>query len=105
MLVVGAGLFGIFLFLSYYLQQTLGYSPLVTGATPVACEATPNVPVAIDVAITMPMPTAVGMSRPITPAASPPQHSPLASSSAAWTVGGLVAIHRKKVRGVHLSDR
>jgi EmrB/QacA subfamily drug resistance transporter len=31
MLIVGAGLFGIFLFLSYYLQQTLGYSPLVTG--------------------------------------------------------------------------
>ena len=31
MLIVGAGLFGIFLFLSYYLPQTLGYSPLVTG--------------------------------------------------------------------------
>ena len=31
MLIVGAGLFGIFLFLSYYLQQSLGYSPLVTG--------------------------------------------------------------------------
>src|SRR3984885_15286231 len=31
MLIVGAGLFGIFLFLSYYLQQTLGYSPLITG--------------------------------------------------------------------------
>jgi EmrB/QacA subfamily drug resistance transporter len=31
MLIVGAGLFGIFLFLSYYLQETLGYSPLVTG--------------------------------------------------------------------------
>jgi EmrB/QacA subfamily drug resistance transporter len=31
MLIVGAGLFGIFLFLSYYLQQTLGYSPLVAG--------------------------------------------------------------------------
>jgi EmrB/QacA subfamily drug resistance transporter len=31
MFVVGAGLFGIFLFLTYYLQQTLGYSPLVTG--------------------------------------------------------------------------
>jgi EmrB/QacA subfamily drug resistance transporter len=31
MFIVGAGLFGIFLFLSYYLQQTLGYSPLVTG--------------------------------------------------------------------------
>jgi hypothetical protein len=31
MLFVSAGLFGIFLFLTYYLQQTLGYSPLVTG--------------------------------------------------------------------------
>ena len=32
MLFVSAGLFGTFLFLTYYLQQTLGYSPLVTGA-------------------------------------------------------------------------
>ena len=31
MLVASAGLFGIFLFLTYYLQQTLRYSPLVTG--------------------------------------------------------------------------
>src|SRR5260221_2949246 len=31
MLMASAGLFGIFLFLTYYLQQTLGYSPLVTG--------------------------------------------------------------------------
>ncbi len=31
MLIVGAGLFGTFLFLTYYLQLTLGYSPLVTG--------------------------------------------------------------------------
>ncbi len=31
MLLGTAGLFGIFLFLTYYLQQTLGYSPLVTG--------------------------------------------------------------------------
>jgi Major Facilitator Superfamily len=29
--IASAGLFGIFLFLTYYLQQTLGYSPLVTG--------------------------------------------------------------------------
>jgi EmrB/QacA subfamily drug resistance transporter len=29
--VVGAGMFGVFLFLSYYLQQTLGFSPLVSG--------------------------------------------------------------------------
>src|SRR6266480_4913666 len=31
MLLGPAGLFGIFLFLTYYLQQTLGYSPLITG--------------------------------------------------------------------------
>ncbi len=31
MLIAGAGLFGAFFFLTYYLQQTLGYSPLVTG--------------------------------------------------------------------------
>ena len=31
MLIASAGLVGLFLFLTYYLQQTLGYSPLVTG--------------------------------------------------------------------------
>jgi hypothetical protein len=30
-LVAGAGMFGIFLFLTYYLQDTLGYSPVITG--------------------------------------------------------------------------
>jgi EmrB/QacA subfamily drug resistance transporter len=30
-LIVGAGMFGIFLFLIYYLQQTLGYSPVLSG--------------------------------------------------------------------------
>ncbi|MFJ3673858.1 MFS transporter [Streptomyces sp. NPDC090106] len=30
-LISGAGMFGIFLFLTYYLQQTLGYSPISTG--------------------------------------------------------------------------
>jgi EmrB/QacA subfamily drug resistance transporter len=30
-LLIGAGMFGIFLFLTYYLQTTLGYSPVVTG--------------------------------------------------------------------------
>ena len=30
-LTVGAGMFGIFLFLTYYMQQTLGYSPVVSG--------------------------------------------------------------------------
>jgi len=31
MLIGSAGMFGSFLFLTYYLQQTLGYSPVVTG--------------------------------------------------------------------------
>jgi EmrB/QacA subfamily drug resistance transporter len=31
MFFAGAGLFGTFFFLTYYMQQTLGYSPLVTG--------------------------------------------------------------------------
>jgi EmrB/QacA subfamily drug resistance transporter len=31
MLFAGAGMFGIFLFTAYYLQTTLGYSPVVTG--------------------------------------------------------------------------
>ena len=30
-LTVGAGMFGIFLFLTYYMQQSLGYSPVVSG--------------------------------------------------------------------------
>jgi EmrB/QacA subfamily drug resistance transporter len=30
-LIVGAGMFGIFLFLTYYLQDTLNYSPVITG--------------------------------------------------------------------------
>jgi EmrB/QacA subfamily drug resistance transporter len=29
--IAGAGMFGVFLFLTYYLQQTLGYSPITTG--------------------------------------------------------------------------
>ena len=31
MLIAGAGMFGIFLFVTYYLQLTLGYSPIQTG--------------------------------------------------------------------------
>ena len=29
--IVGSGMFGVFLFLTYYLQRTLGFSPLTTG--------------------------------------------------------------------------
>jgi EmrB/QacA subfamily drug resistance transporter len=31
MLIASAGMFGIFLFLTYYLQQTLGFTPVLTG--------------------------------------------------------------------------
>ena len=31
MLLAGAAMFGVFLFLTYYLQQTRGYSPIETG--------------------------------------------------------------------------
>jgi EmrB/QacA subfamily drug resistance transporter len=31
MLIASAGLFGVFLFLTYYLQQTLAYTPVITG--------------------------------------------------------------------------
>ena len=31
MFITGAGMFGVFLFLTYYLQQTLGFSPITTG--------------------------------------------------------------------------
>ena len=30
-MIAGAGMFGIFLFVTYYLQATLGYSPIQTG--------------------------------------------------------------------------
>jgi hypothetical protein len=30
-LIVGAGMFGIFLFLTYYMQESLGYSPVICG--------------------------------------------------------------------------
>ncbi|WP_460072925.1 MFS transporter [Streptomyces sp. YKOK-I1] len=30
-LIIGAGMFGVFLFLTYYLQQNLGYTPVKTG--------------------------------------------------------------------------
>jgi len=31
MLISGTGVFGVFLFLTYYLQRTLGFSPVKTG--------------------------------------------------------------------------
>ena len=42
MLFAGAGLFGTFFFLTYYLQQTLGFSPLVTGIAFLPISAGPS---------------------------------------------------------------
>src|ERR1700760_1946943 len=51
MLIASAGLFGIFLFLTYYLQQTLSYSPLVTGVAfpPLSARLIPAPPLATTV--------------------------------------------------------
>src|SRR6202012_2158076 len=55
MLVAGAGLFGTFFFLTYYLQQTLGYSPLVTGVA--------FLPISAGSAVTSHLATIVAMPR------------------------------------------
>jgi EmrB/QacA subfamily drug resistance transporter len=55
MLIASAGMFGTFLFLTYYLQQTLGYSPVVTGFA--------FLPIAGGIAISANMSTIVLMPR------------------------------------------
>ena len=65
MLIASAGLFGIFLFLTYYLQQTLGYSPLVTGAAflPISSRPHPRVQSVYDRAHAPDRAQAAGRSR------------------------------------------
>jgi MFS family permease len=55
MLIAGAGLFGTFFFLTYYLQQTLGYSPLVAGVA--------FLPISVGSAVTSNLATIVLMPR------------------------------------------
>jgi predicted MFS family arabinose efflux permease len=55
MLIASAGMFGVFLFLTYYLQQTLGYSPVVTGVA--------FLPIAAGIAFAANMSTIVLMPR------------------------------------------
>jgi MFS family permease len=55
MLIASSGMFGIFLFLTYYLQQTLDYSPVVTGLA--------LLPVAGGIATTANLSTIVAMPR------------------------------------------
>jgi EmrB/QacA subfamily drug resistance transporter len=55
MLLASAGMFGTFLFLTYYLQQTLGYTPVVTGFA--------FLPIAGGIAVTANLSTIVLMPR------------------------------------------
>ena len=55
MLIASSGMFGVFLFLTYYLQQTLGYSPVVTGVA--------FLPIAAGIAFSANMSTIVLMPR------------------------------------------
>jgi EmrB/QacA subfamily drug resistance transporter len=55
MLIASSGMFGVFLFLTYYLQQTLGYSPVVTGVA--------FLPIAAGIAFAANMSTIVLMPR------------------------------------------
>jgi EmrB/QacA subfamily drug resistance transporter len=55
MLIASSGMFGVFLFLTYYLQQTLGYSPVVTGMA--------FLPIAAGIAFSANMSTIVLMPR------------------------------------------
>ncbi len=55
MLIAASGMFGVFLFLTYYLQQTLGYSPVVTGVA--------FLPIAAGIAFAANMSTIVLMPR------------------------------------------
>jgi EmrB/QacA subfamily drug resistance transporter len=55
MLIAASGMFGVFLFLTYYLQQTLGYSPVVTGVA--------FLPIAAGIAFSANMSTIVLMPR------------------------------------------
>ncbi len=55
MLIASSGMFGVFLFLTYYLQQTLGYSPVITGLA--------FLPIAAGIAFSANMSTIVLMPR------------------------------------------
>jgi EmrB/QacA subfamily drug resistance transporter len=55
MLIASSGMFGVFLFLTYYMQQTLGYSPVVTGFA--------FLPIAGGIAISANLSTIVAMPR------------------------------------------
>ena len=54
MFIGGVGLFGTFLFLTYYMQQTLGFSPLVTGLAFLPISATSAVVSNISTIVLMP---------------------------------------------------
>jgi predicted MFS family arabinose efflux permease len=80
---LGAGMFGVFLFLTYYLQQTLGYSPLKTGVA--------------FLPLTGALVISAGMSTRMTPRAGPRR---IIAAGMALTAVGLVLLAQL---GVHAS--
>jgi EmrB/QacA subfamily drug resistance transporter len=80
---LGAGMFGVFLFLTFYLQQTLGYSPLKTGVA--------------FLPLTGALVISAGMSTRLTPRAGP---RPVIGAGMVLTAVGLVLLAQL---GVHAS--
>ena len=80
---LGAGMFGVFLFLTFYLQQTLGYSPLKTGVA--------------FLPLTGALVISAGMSTRMTPRAGP---RPIIAAGMVLTAVGLVLLAQL---GVHAS--
>ncbi len=80
---LGAGMFGVFLFLTYYLQQTLGYSPLKTGVA--------------FLPLTGALVISAGMSTRLTPRAGP---RPIIAAGMVLTAVGLVLLAQL---GMHAS--
>ncbi len=75
MLIASAAMFGTFLFLTYYLQQTLGYSPVVTGVA--------FLPIAGGIAFAANMSTIVLMPR-VGPKPLVPTGMLVAAGAAVW---------------------
>ena len=75
MLIASVGMFGTFLFLTYYLQQTLGYSPVVTGVA--------FLPIAGGIAFAANMSTIVLMPR-VGPKPLVPTGMLVAAGAAVW---------------------
>jgi EmrB/QacA subfamily drug resistance transporter len=77
-LICGAGMFGVFLFLTYYMQESLGYSPIKTGLA--------FMPMVIGLVITTPLATNVLIPR-LGPKPVVPVGMGVAAIGLAWLTG------------------